>query len=169
MFCLVLDAGTRESAKVAPFENAADSSPRKPRSGVAGKSTYTWHAVRICTPEASKSYVPVMSLHKSKGLTAECVVVTGCIEGALPEIDPDIAIVDQEHYTEEQRRLMYVAITRTKKILMLSKVLSVPKALAFSMNIPTRGGKGVDVATQTSRFLGELGPSSPAPIMGNML
>ena len=32
-------------------------------------------------------YVRIMSLHKSKGLTANLVVVTGCIDGAIPTID----------------------------------------------------------------------------------
>lgn len=125
----------------------------------------------ISQPEmpTNTDYVRVMSLHKSKGLTADCVIVTGCIEGVLPKIDPDISIVDQERYREEQRRLMYVAITRTKRILMLSTVFSVPRALALSMNISTGGGKGIDVATQTSQFIDELGPKAPAPIMGNML
>jgi DNA helicase-2/ATP-dependent DNA helicase PcrA len=32
-------------------------------------------------------YVRVMSLHKSKGLTADMVVVVGCLEGLMPSID----------------------------------------------------------------------------------
>ena len=96
-------------------------------------------------------------------------MVTGCIEGALPKIDPDIPIADQERFLEEQRRLMYVALTRTKKILMLSSVLSVPKALAFSMNIPVPSGKSPDVTTQASRFLAELGPECPDAVFGNTL
>jgi DNA helicase II / ATP-dependent DNA helicase PcrA len=75
-----------------------------------------------------------MSLHKSKGLTAECVVVTGCIGGALPKIDPNLSLAEQNRLIEEQRRLMYVAITRTKKTLLLSSVLTVPKNIAFSIN-----------------------------------
>ena len=58
-----------------------------------------------------------MSLHKSKGLTAELVILVGCVEGAIPRIDPD-AIPDEQRATkEEQRRLFYVAITRPTKML----------------------------------------------------
>jgi DNA helicase II / ATP-dependent DNA helicase PcrA len=114
-------------------------------------------------------YVRVMSLHKSKGLTADCVVVTGCVEGALPKVDPELPIVDQERLTEEQRRLMYVAITRTRKLLMLSSVLTVPKALAFSMNMDLADIRGPDVSTQASRFLAELGPQAPSAILGHSL
>ena len=32
-------------------------------------------------------YVRVMSLHKSKGLTADLVIVMGCVEGLIPRID----------------------------------------------------------------------------------
>ncbi len=112
-------------------------------------------------------YVRVMSLHKSKGLTADFVVVTGCVESALPKIDPDTPINDQGRVLEEQRRLMYVAITRTRKILMLSSVLTVPKALAFSMNMDPTNIHGPDVNTQTSRFLAELGPHAPAAVLGH--
>jgi DNA helicase-2/ATP-dependent DNA helicase PcrA len=135
------------------------------------KKVFEAVATFISQPEmpTHTDYVRVMSLHKSKGLSAECVVVTGCIEGALPMIDPKLPLAEQNRQIEEQRRLMYVAITRTKKTLLLSSVLTVPKNIAFSINMGTSGVKGVDVPTQTSRFIGEMGPQAPAAIMGNML
>src|SRR5262249_34987787 len=114
-------------------------------------------------------YVRVMSLHKSKGLTADCVVVTGCIEGALPRVNPDLPLAMQQRTLEEQRRLMYVALTRTRKILVLSSVITLPRALALAMNVAASSVKGADIPTQTSRFIAELGSTAPAAIMGTQL
>ena len=40
-------------------------------------------------------YVRVMSLHKSKGLTADMVVLVGCLEGLMPSIDHRAAQAEQ--------------------------------------------------------------------------
>jgi superfamily I DNA/RNA helicase len=66
-------------------------------------------------------YVRIMSLHKSKGLTADHVVVTGLIEGLIPsQGDDNLSFEQQNRLLEEQRRLFYVAITRPKQTLVLS-------------------------------------------------
>lgn len=114
-------------------------------------------------------YVRVMSLHKSKGLTAKMVVVTGCIEGILPSVKESLPPVDQERMLEEQRRLMYVAITRTTSILMLSSVLSLPRKVAFGMGANVSSSRGADSFTISSRFWQELGPAAPMPILGTQL
>ncbi|MGK2856844.1 MAG: ATP-dependent helicase [Thermoanaerobaculia bacterium] len=107
-------------------------------------------------------YVRVMSLHKSKGLTADVVVVAGCNEGVLPYIDAEATDAEQRRSLEEQRRLFYVAMTRATKTLVLSSVQTLPFAVARRMRVPlTRGG-----ANATSRFIGELGPARPMPILG---
>jgi superfamily I DNA/RNA helicase len=151
----------------------------EPLRGVATKVKDEWDAKKlyetvsafISQPElpADADYVRVMSLHKSKGLTADCVVVTGCIEGALPRVNPDLPLAMQHRALEEQRRLMYVALTRTRKILMLSSVITLPRALALAMNVAASSVKGADIPTQTSRFIAELGSTAPAAIMGTQL
>src|SRR5262249_43213681 len=117
----------------------------------------------ISQPElpTDTDYVRVMSLHKSKGLTANCVIVTGCVEGALPRVDTSLSDVDQQRSIEEQRRLMYVAITRTKNILMLSSQLTMPKSRAYQMGITMTSANGPDAYLMSSRFLNELGPNVP--------
>lgn len=107
-----------------------------------------------------------MSLHKSKGLTADLVVVVGCIEGLIPMIKGDSA-TEQDASLEEQRRLFYVAITRTRRILILSSVTSLPRNLAYRMGAQFRGGNRTHAWTIASRFLEELGPSRPQPRLGN--
>ncbi len=100
----------------------------------------------------------VMSLHKSKGLTAKCVIVTGCVEGALPRVDTSLSEAEQLRSIEEQRRLMYVAVTRTKNILMLSSELALPKNLAYAMGITITSAKGSDAIVMASRFLNRAWP-----------
>jgi superfamily I DNA/RNA helicase len=114
-------------------------------------------------------YVRIMSLHKSKGLTADLVVVVGCIAGLIPFIQTDLAPADQERSLEEQRRLFYVAITRARQSLVLSSSVSIPRDLAHRMRVPIRGGGADYVNTIASRFLSELGPARSRPVAGEAL
>jgi DNA helicase-2/ATP-dependent DNA helicase PcrA len=71
----------------------------------------------IATPEIPPdvTQVRIMSLHKSKGLSSPVVVIAGCIEGLLPAVpDPDMSPTEQQASLEEQRRLMYVGLTRVR-------------------------------------------------------
>lgn len=113
-------------------------------------------------------YVRVMSLHKSKGLTADLVVVMGCVEGLIPTLPRDSTQAERAFALEEQRRLFYVSITRARQILVLSSVTNLPRDLAYRMGVEVRGG-GNTVATITSRFINELGPTRPNPIRGERL
>lgn len=111
-------------------------------------------------------YVRVMSLHKSKGLTADLVVVVGCIWGLIPTIDSRALPAEQQSAIEEQRRLFYVAITRTRKVLILSSVMQVPLDLAWKMRVSVAGRSVGHANTIATRFLDELGPSRPASAFG---
>ncbi|MBH0177462.1 MAG: ATP-dependent helicase [Nitrospira sp.] len=111
-------------------------------------------------------YVRVMSLHKSKGLTADMVVVVGCLEGLMPSIDSKASQQDQWRSLEEQRRLFYVAITRAKKVLLVSSVACLPTKLAHRMRARVRPSRGRDPVTITSRFIAELGQDCPSVIAG---
>ena len=87
----------------------------------------------------AESAVSLMTIHAAKGLEFPVVFVVGLEEGALPHknsLGDDAAI-------EEERRLMYVAMTRAKQVLILSHSKSYEKSIT--------------VATTPSRFLDELG------------
>jgi DNA helicase II / ATP-dependent DNA helicase PcrA len=113
-------------------------------------------------------YVRVMSLHKSKGLTADLVIIAGCIEGLLPCISGD-TLEEEERIIEEQRRLLYVAITRAKKTVLLSGVSELPRDLAHRIRAKIRGGNAYIGNTLTSRFLAQLGDYRPNTIKGHDL
>ena len=66
--------------------------------------------------KAGQDAVQLMTVHSSKGLEFDCVFITGLEEGLFPH---ENAMSDHEGL-EEERRLMYVAITRARKRLYLS-------------------------------------------------
>jgi ATP-dependent DNA helicase UvrD/PcrA len=107
-------------------------------------------------------YVRVMSLHKSKGLTSRVVIVMGCNEGLIPRIDYDDPPAEQKRSLEEQRRLFYVALTRTTETLILSSIAHIPMAHALQMGLGVQGGGA-------SQFIAQLGPSKPQAISGDEL
>ena len=126
---------------------------------------------KIIQPElpTDVEYVRVMSLHKSKGLTADMVIILGCIAGMIPSIIPKgLTPLDQQRFIEEQRRLFFVALTRTSQTLVLSSTLILPRDLAYRMRVPLgRGGDATHARTRASMFLSELGHSAPQPLAGN--
>ena len=127
--------------------------------------------VGITQPElpTDVDYVRVMSLHKSKGLTADLVAVIGCVEGLIPTIPSNTAPIEQERALEEQRRLFYVAITRTRSTLVLSSVIQIPRDIAHRLGVHFRRGTPTHVQTIASRFLTELGPARPRPTDGSFI
>lgn len=126
--------------------------------------------IGITQPElpTDVDYVRVMSLHKSKGLTADLVVVVGCVEGLIPTLT-DGTPTEQAASLEEQRRLFYVAITRTRLTLILSSVTQLPRDLAHRMGARVGRGGPRHANTIASQFLDELGPSRPAAVLGTTM
>jgi DNA helicase II / ATP-dependent DNA helicase PcrA len=124
--------------------------------------------IGITQPElpTDVDYVRVMSLHKSKGLTADLVVVLGCIEGLIPMVMGDTP-AEEAASLEEQRRLFYVAITRSRRILILSSVTQLRRNLAHRMGAKVGRGNRTHASTIASRFLAELGPTRPAAVLGS--
>jgi len=60
--------------------------------------------------------VSLLTFHASKGLEFDCVILAGCEEGLMPYT----LINEQTADVEEEKRLMYVGMTRTRKILYLT-------------------------------------------------
>lgn len=67
------------------------------------------------TPD--KDAVQLMTIHAAKGLEFECVFIMALENGIFPHAE---ALLDQEEM-EEERRLMYVAMTRAKRFLFFSR------------------------------------------------
>lgn len=120
--------------------------------------------------------VRIMSLHKSKGLSAPVTVIAGCVQGLLPRPPADdLTPAEQAQYSEEQRRLFYVGLTRVKAapldgkpgtlILTYSQRMPVRDALSVGI-VPAQQQQGQAVL-HASQFIRELGPAAPRPVAGN--
>lgn len=83
-----------------------------------------------------KSAVKVMTIHGSKGLEFEEVIIFGANEGIIPERRSEI---------EEERRLFYVAMTRAKKSLYLAVIKQIINEYTNKAQI-----------LEESRFIGEF-------------
>lgn len=71
-------------------------------------------------PAEFEKKISVMTMHKSKGLEAEVVIILEADEGVIPRSHPDTRLYQLFGETEEvalddQKRLLYVAMTRAKK------------------------------------------------------
>ena len=66
--------------------------------------------------KAGQDAIQLMTVHSAKGLEFDCVFITGLEEGLFPS---ERSMSDYEGL-EEERRLMYVAITRARKRLYMS-------------------------------------------------
>ena len=66
--------------------------------------------------KAGQDAVQLMTVHSSKGLEFDCVFITGLEDGIFPHENS----LTEAGGIEEERRLMYVAITRARKRLYLS-------------------------------------------------
>ncbi|MDO5021991.1 MAG: UvrD-helicase domain-containing protein [Eubacteriales bacterium] len=93
-------------------------------------------------------YVTLMTLHSAKGLEYDAVFISGLEEGLLPSR----RAVEEDDRLEEERRLLYVGMTRAKRYLHLS--LAMRRSLYNQIHINDR-----------SRFLAEM----PRDLMSNRL
>lgn len=119
--------------------------------------------------------VRIMSLHKSKGLSAPVTIIAGCIEGLLPKQPRDgLTAAETLAEIEEQRRLFYVGISRVKSLptagkpgtLILTNSRMMPLATAMGAGIAPAQVNYGDAHMIASRFIREMGASAPAPVAG---
>jgi DNA helicase II / ATP-dependent DNA helicase PcrA len=128
----------------------------------------------VLEPEvpAEVTEVRIMSLHKSKGLSANVVIIAGCVEGVLPRHPKaDVSDAARAEVFEEGRRLFFVGITRVKASpatgrpgqLILSSSRDIPLAIAMQAQVrgPRQGG---NIRAVTSQYMQNLGPACPAAV-----
>ncbi|MFC6276173.1 UvrD-helicase domain-containing protein [Psittacicella hinzii] len=89
--------------------------------------------------EHSEEFVQLMTIHASKGLEFPYVHIIGCEENSIPH-----KTSIEEGNIEEERRLMYVGITRAQRELTLN----------YSVSKKSSGGGSTELVV--SRFINEL-------------
>ncbi len=102
--------------------------------------------------DASRGQVALMTLHAAKGLEFDNAFIIGLEEGILPHERTDS---EDEHDLEEERRLLFVGITRAKSRLHLSYARY-------------RTIRGQTLRSIPSQFLFELGVRESAPARRDM-
>lgn len=101
---------------------------------------------------AGEERVTLMTVHASKGLEFKNIFVVGVEE----DLFPSAMAQGSNSEIEEERRLLYVAITRAKEFCMLSYA-------------STRFRNGQTTFTRPSRFLSEIDPKYLKPMNGTTL
>lgn len=126
----------------------------------------------IADAKATKNCVQLMTLHSAKGLEFDTVIISGLEEGILPSNHA----LYQPETLEEERRLLYVGITRARERLFITKaeqrtiygqlsyqqasrfVKEVPSALALSYDCTT--WDQITCLTNVQNWINGIAPSS---------
>ncbi len=110
-----------------------------PESGLEGFLDRISLVTDIDRFDSRENKVRLMTVHNSKGLEFEAVIIVGLEEGIFPHIN---SLEDPERL-EEERRLCYVGVTRAKRFLYLTAARE-------------RFRHGLFVENEESRFISEV-------------
>jgi superfamily I DNA/RNA helicase len=115
-----------------------------------------------------ESDLQVCTLWGAKGVTADHVYILGVCGEAIPgQRRPEYPGTELD-YSEEQRRLFYVSITRSKRTLVLSRALRIRRGEAQQLGLAVGAAGGRFWATlQMSPFLRDILPVLPAAVAGD--
>jgi DNA helicase-2/ATP-dependent DNA helicase PcrA len=111
-------------------------------------------------------YVRIMSIHKSKGLTARVSIILSTVQGMIPRLFRDLPASKIANLGEEQRRLFFVGITRHTEELVISTVRYIPKTIAYGLNIPVPRTRSDTTLAVASDFIAEMGNHVPKAVNG---
>jgi DNA helicase-2/ATP-dependent DNA helicase PcrA len=128
-----------EQASTVAEETAPDSETGEIMSPLAAFLTHAALEAGDNQAQAGQDAIQLMTVHSAKGLEFDCVFITGLEEGLFPHENS----LNDSDGLEEERRLMYVAITRARRRLYLS----------FSQTRMLHGQTRYNIK---SRFLDEL-------------
>jgi superfamily I DNA/RNA helicase len=114
---------------------------------------------------ADAAQIQVATLWGAKGVTAEHVYLVGACDEAIPGEAKDEYPGTDEEFIEEQRRLFYVSITRSKKTLVISRATRAATAEAMKMGLAVEPGSQ-RVRLDMSRFLRDILKQLPEAVSG---
>lgn len=109
--------------------------------------------------EQADSRVVLMTIHASKGLEFPVVLLCGMEEGIFPHFRS----LDRDDMMEEERRLMYVAVTRAKHKLFMSFARQRFRYGETKYSVPSRFLKEIPTHLMTGLYALERGESRETP------
>ena len=125
-------------------------------------------ATREPLNDEGDSDLQVCTLWGAKGVTADHVYVLGVCGEVIPGRRRPEYPGTEADYREEQRRLFYVSITRSKRTLVLSRALSIRRgeAVKLGLSVGPAGGR-FWAQLQMSPFLRDILAVLPAAVQGD--
>lgn len=105
---------------------------------------------------SEESDLQVSTLWGAKGVTADHVYVLGLCDEAMPGAPRDEYPLTDEDYFEEQRRLFYVSITRSKRTLVLSRPKFMPRSRAARLGLADDNGYNHLRLLEKSRYFRDI-------------
>ena len=113
-------------------------------------------ATRESFASDEQSDLQVATLWGAKGVTADHVYVIGLCEEAIPGSFRDEYPQTEADFFEEQRRLFYVSITRSKKTLVLSRANQILKGEAARLGLAQAHSNKFRQVLQMSPYLHDI-------------
>ena len=171
-----LEGFGREAVALQVDELTADAETGETLSPLAAFLTHAALEAGDNQAQAGQDAIQLMTVHASKGLEFDCVFISGIEEGLFPH---ENSMSDRDGL-EEERRLMYVAITRARKRLYLShsqtrmlhgqtrynlksRFLEELPESALKWITPRKQGRGFDFAPSGAADLKGGATASPSP------
>jgi superfamily I DNA/RNA helicase len=108
--------------------------------------------------------IHVATLWGAKGVTADHVYILGLCDEALPGSRREEYPGTDADFIEEQRRLFYVSITRSKSTLVLSRASRIERGTALRLGLKVKGGYMCDL--NMCQFLRDIIKFLPAAANG---
>lgn len=121
-------------------------------------------ATREPLGEEEAPQIRIVTLWGAKGLTADHVYLCGLADEALPGVyDGASTGLTHGEWLAEQRRLLYVSLTRARKTLIVSRPQTATVGELRSLGMEVPAGRYPIRNLRLTRFLGDLDPSLVPP------
>jgi DNA helicase-2/ATP-dependent DNA helicase PcrA len=110
--------------------------------------------------------IQVATLWGAKGVTADHVYILGACKEALPGQKREEYPGTEAEYIEEQRRLFYVSITRTKRTLVISRARRISRTEAIKLGLSIENAPGRMITLTMSPFMQDIIRLLPEAVRG---
>ena len=145
---LPLDGPTKKMSEKVRFLKQSDEENRS-------LTDLLTEAIVSVEEENDEAQVNIMTIHGAKGLTSHTVILTSLINGLLPR-NPNPRNLDDKSKLEEEKRLLYVGLTRAKHRLVLSSFRKIKSSESQRLNLGL-SSRDRYCTTISSQFISEFG------------